>query len=281
MLGANFFKLLLHFSILSLHSLELCSQSTDLACWQSQVLLSIPDFVAERSILSQQLLNPLLVRLRLLRKSTVFVSGIGELTVESVGLLSGKSHGFLSFLDLTSQGSDLCVSLLDKSIESLALLSKNVDFVLVLSFHSLPGIFSVDKLFLCCIQFSTDSLELSLKFVESTSWQSQVFLSSSDLVTESSILSQQLLNFLLVGVDLLSWLTELASVVVEFSTESLGLLSWQSDVLLCLLDLSAESSDLIVLFLNDLVESLDLVGHGLSVTVRLSLESLPGSLGFS
>jgi len=99
----------------------------------------------------------------------VFVSGIGELTVESVGLLSGKSHGFLSFLDLTSQGSDLCVSLLDKSIESLALLSKNVDFVLVLSFHSLPGIFGVGKLFLCGIQFSTDSLELSLEFVESTS----------------------------------------------------------------------------------------------------------------
>ena len=59
------------------------------------------------------------------------------------------------------------------------------------------------------------------------------------------------------------------------------LLSWQSDVLLSFLNLTAKGSDLSILLFDQLIESLDFVGHRLSVVVGFSFESLPSSLSFS
>ena len=154
----------------------------------------------------------------------MLVPEVGELAVEPVSLLGGQPDCLLGLLNLSSESSDFIVPLLDEGVEPLALLAQNGDLVLELGLHSLPRVFSVSELLPVGVQLSADSLELSLKFVEGSCRQSKVLLCASDLIAEGSVLAEQLLDLLFVGIDLLGRLTELVSVVVELGAEALCLL---------------------------------------------------------
>ena len=224
-LSRNFFQVAfefsdssLHFLVLSLHVFELSSQAADLSGRKSEVFLSVSDFIAERVVLGQKLLNSLFVGFGFLRKSAVFVSEVSEFAVESVSLLSWQSHCLLSLLHLSAKSSDFSISLFDQSVESFAFLSQNVNFVLELCFHAFPSIFGVAQFLFGGVKFAAHSLELALKLVQSSRRESEVLLSVSHFVAKSSVLSHKFLNLLFVSVDFLSRLTELISVVVEFGT---------------------------------------------------------------
>lgn len=83
-------------------------------------------------------------------------------------LLGGQSEVLLGLLDFPSERSDFVVLFFDKSVESLNLFGHHLQLSVSFRFESLPGSFGFGQSLLVLVKLSTDSLELALKFVESS-----------------------------------------------------------------------------------------------------------------
>ena len=173
-------------------------------------------------------------------------------------------------LDLSAERSDFVCSFLSQSVQPFALLSEDRDFVLSLGPHSFSRVLGFDDAALQFFVFATDEFELVLEFSYLTCRKSEVLLGIPYLVAKTAVLAEQFLNSLFIAFRFLSRSAELIFVVIEFSTEPLRLDCRQSKVFLVLLHLSSERPDFSVLFLDDRVESLTLLGQNLNLVLTLS-----------
>ena len=92
--------------------------------------MSASHLVAKSCIFTEEHLDLLFVGINFLGRLAKFVSVVVELCAESLSLLRRQSDVLLGFLDLSSEGSDFVILLLNELIEPLDLVSH--DSVLVL-----------------------------------------------------------------------------------------------------------------------------------------------------
>jgi hypothetical protein len=157
---------------------------------QSQVFLSIPHLPIHASILSDQSRN----------------------------LLLEGSNGLIHRVNLRQlliQVAEVDILLLQHTIESLDLLRKDHDLVLVLARLLAAELLQVTLQLFVLV---TDELEFVLELAHLAGRQTQGLLGAAGLLVETGVFSQQLLNALLVGLGLLGGSAESVLVVVDLRT---------------------------------------------------------------